>query len=112
MAWHRLRHKGTGAVQVVASLDGIDAARFDVVPIAANRAPDEFQTVNDDGSMTTDTARKSDAQDEAAFRDLTPRQLFRRAVRRAKSELIDDMMAEGMIGAAMATKLRARLGSE
>lgn len=68
VAWHRLKHKRTGEVQVVASLDGYDLDKFDAVPIRANRAPTEFQVVNDDGTMTTDEDAKARAVQAAKLR--------------------------------------------
>lgn len=52
MAWHRLTHRTTGEVQIVASLDGIDPAQWEAVRIKANRAPTEAQVVNDDGTLS------------------------------------------------------------
>lgn len=52
--WHRLTNKTTGETYTAAALDGIDLSDWEVVPIIANRAPGEFQTVDDKGAMTTD----------------------------------------------------------
>lgn len=54
MTWHRIEHKITGEVQIVASLDGIDTARWTAVPVKANRPPGEGQIVNADGSTGPD----------------------------------------------------------
>lgn len=47
---------------------------------------------------------------EAELAGLTHQERKRRASREARATFIDDMLAEGMINLAMATKLRARLG--
>lgn len=64
MAWHRLEHKQTGEVVVVASLDGMNMDEWDAVPVAANRAPTEFQVVHPDGTMTTDSAKQEEAEEK------------------------------------------------
>lgn len=64
MAWHRLEHKQTGEVVVVASLDGMNMDEWNAVPIAADRSPGEFQIVHPDGTMTTDSAKQEEAQEK------------------------------------------------
>lgn len=50
MAWFRIEHRVTGAVQIVASLAGIDLEEWTAVPIKV--APNEHQIVNPDGSLS------------------------------------------------------------
>ena len=60
--WHRLEHKQSGEVQIVASLDGIDLDLYVAVPLKGNRAPKEFQVANADGTLSTDNELKAKAQ--------------------------------------------------
>lgn len=57
MAWHRIEHRATGSIQIVASLAGVDLGEWAAVRVKAGRAPGEFQTVLPDGSTVTDNTR-------------------------------------------------------
>lgn len=109
MTWHRIRHKTSGEVQIVASLDGVDAALFDAVPIIANRSPDEFQDVDDSGALVTNTERRTATEEDAALLELRPRLFARRIIRIAQRELIAAMRADGVITLAQADAMRTRL---
>lgn len=104
MAWHRLKHKTSGEVQVVADLAGIDVSEWDAVPLAQDRPPTEFESVGEDGSFVMDEVRQTDTEREAAAAAMTRRQ----AMRATKIELIDDLLAEGVLTAAIAKRLKAR----
>ena len=67
MAWHRLEHRKTGEVTIVASLDGYDLKQWKAVKLKANRPPGEFQTIHADGSVTTDKERRSETKRKAAI---------------------------------------------
>lgn len=59
MVWHAIFDLATGQLlETVASLEGVDLEGKEAVPILANRAPGEFQEVERDGSLRTDTARR------------------------------------------------------
>lgn len=75
MAWHRLTHKQTGEVAIVASLAGYDLDQWQVLKLKANRAPGEFQAVQDDGSIATDTALRDAARRRAVIGTTDPIEL-------------------------------------
>jgi hypothetical protein len=85
MAWHRLEHKRTGEVQVVASLDGYDMKDWKAVPVKANRAPGDFQVIDADGSMRTDDEAKAKAAELALPED----ERVALYVRRELAKLVD-----------------------
>ena len=67
MAWHRIEHRKSGEVLIVASLKGYDRREWKAVRVKSNRAPGEFQTINADGSVTTDKERRNETKRKAAI---------------------------------------------
>jgi hypothetical protein len=64
-SWHRIEHKSTGEVQIVASLNGIDRKHWKAVPVKGNKRPGEFHVVGEDGSLVLDQALKERARLDA-----------------------------------------------
>lgn len=71
------------------------------------RLPGQFERW-EKGAWVVDDAARAEADEEAVLRRLTTLALLRRAVRTAKLELIADLEAEGVLTAAVATKLKER----
>lgn len=106
MSWYRLR-SGKGEVRYAASLDGEDTALW--TPLAITRCPEPFETVADDGTISTDATLKNELEDETRIDRLTKRAMLLWAIRTAKSQMIDDLQAVGVVTAAKATQLRGLL---
>lgn len=102
-----LEHKTTGEVQFVEDKNVHNLTQWNATELTKKPgAYDVFQN----GTLTLNTARRDEMLAEAELAGLTHQERKRRASREARATFIDDMLAEGMINLAMATKLRARLG--
>jgi hypothetical protein len=106
VSWYRLKN-AAGEIRYAASLDGEDTQAW--VPLALARCPEPYETVADDGTITADAALEAAIEDDGRIGRLTKRAMFWLAVRTAKSQLIDDLAATGVVTQVQAAKLRARL---
>lgn len=68
--WHRIEHKVTKEVQIVASLGGINLEEWNITPIRSNRPPGEHQTVNKDGTLVTDPEVRAAAEKRAYYEQM------------------------------------------
>jgi hypothetical protein len=106
VSWYRLKN-AAGEIRFAASLDGEDTAKW--TPLAIDRCPEPYETVADDGTISADATEEADINADAQLGRMRRLALMRFTVRTAKSQLIDDMLAVGVITQAQAVKLKARL---
>lgn len=78
MKWYRLTHKATGEC-MFGDVSGLNLDEWDAVEIAANRSPEPWQDVLDDGTMVTNQERKDWLAERDRLAGLPPEELLREA---------------------------------
>jgi hypothetical protein len=104
MAWYRLKN-AKGEIRYAAGLGGEDLTIWAALEIA--RCPEPWETVADDGTIIADLGVKAQQDSEAALNRMTAPDRFDLAVATAKQQVIDDMIAAGVISATAATAMKS-----
>lgn len=74
--WHRLKHRETGEIIYVASLDGENLDVWEAVEIRSNRCPESFETVCKNGVIRKCPKRHRDHKRHAHLNGMTSAQRF------------------------------------